>query len=156
MWSYLLGLGIIDPVDDIRAGNPPTNLELLKKLTDEFVASGFNTQELVKTICKSRVYQHSINANQWNDDDKINFSHALPRRLSAEVLLDAIHPATGAKIRFDGMPVGFRASNLPDSSVPVKGGFLDLFGRPPRESPCECERSTGVVLGQIQTLINGP
>jgi len=156
MWSYMLGLGIIDPVDDIRAGNPPTNPELLKRLTDEFVASGFNTQELVRTICKSRVYQHSINSNKWNDDDKINFSHAIPRRLSAEVLLDTIHTATGAKIRFDGMPVGFRATNLPDSSVQVKGNFLDLFGRPPRESPCECERSTGVVLGQIQSLINGP
>ena len=156
IWSYLLGLGIIDPIDDIRAGNPPSNPELLERLTKEFVASGFDTQALMRTICKSRTYQHSIQTHRWNEDDNINFSHGMPKRLTAEMLLDAIYQTTGANLQFPGLPKGFRAAQLPDSSVKIKGDFLDLFGRPPRESPCECDRASGVVLGQIQNLINGP
>src|SRR5207248_7544586 len=86
LWSYLLGVGIIEPVDDIRAGNPPTNPALLDKLTDEFVKSNFNVQQLIKTICKSRTYQHSIATSKWNKDDDVNYSHAIARRLPAEVL----------------------------------------------------------------------
>src|SRR2546423_5726618 len=96
LWSYLLGVGIIEPVDDIRAGNPPSNPKLLDRLTQEFVKSGFDTQHLVRIICKSRTYQHSIKTNQWNADDKINYGHALARRLPAEVLFDAIHRTTGS------------------------------------------------------------
>ncbi|HET6884234.1 MAG TPA: DUF1549 domain-containing protein, partial [Pirellulales bacterium] len=77
IWGYLLGVGIIEPLDDIRAGNPPTNPELLQRLTDDFISSGFNVQELFRTICKSRVYQHSLATNEWNKDDEINYSHAL-------------------------------------------------------------------------------
>src|SRR5262249_17327781 len=138
VWSYLLGVGLIEPVDDIRAGNPPTNPQLLDKLTEEFVASGFNVQELIKTICKSRTYQHAIATNKWNKDDEINYSHALARRLPAEVLYDAIHRATGSVSKLPGLPPGSRAAQMIDSSVPVPGGFLELFGRPPRESSCEC------------------
>ncbi|QGJ71113.1 Putative vegetatible incompatibility protein HET-E-1 [Planctomycetales bacterium 10988] len=156
IWSYMLGKGIIDPVDDIRAGNPPTNPELLDRLTEEFIASGFDQQALITTICQSRVYQHSLITNQWNEDDEINFSHALPRRLPAETLIDAIHHVTGSQMRFGNLPTTFRAAQLPDAAVKVKGGFLDLFGRPARESPCECERSTGVMLSQALNLINGP
>src|SRR5262249_36102897 len=86
LWSYLMGVGLIEPVDDIRAGNPPTNPKLLDKLTEEFIASGFDTRHIIKTICKSRVYQHSLVTNAWNRDDDINYSHALARRLPAEVL----------------------------------------------------------------------
>src|SRR5262249_26831981 len=96
VWSYLLGVGLIEPVDDIRAGNPPTNPRLLYRLTDEFVKSGFNVQQLIRTICKSRTYQHSVSVNAWNKDDQVNYSHALARRLPAEVLYDAIHRATGS------------------------------------------------------------
>ncbi|MEX0585664.1 MAG: DUF1549 domain-containing protein, partial [Pirellulales bacterium] len=74
IWSYLLGVGIIDPIDDIRAGNPATNPELLDRLTADFVASGFDAQRLFRTICASRVYQHSIVTNRWNEDDEINYS----------------------------------------------------------------------------------
>ena len=81
MWGYLFGVGIIDPIDDIRAGNPPTNPELLDYLTKEFVQSGFNIRHIQKLIVNSRTYQLSVVANRWNQDDKINYSHALPRRL---------------------------------------------------------------------------
>lgn len=156
IWGYLLGVGIIEPLDDIRAGNPPTNPELLDRLTQEFISSGFNAQELFRTICKSRVYQHSLSTNEWNQDDEINYSHAVARRLPAETLYDAVHRATGSEIRLPGVPVSFLATQLPDSDVQLADGFLNLFGKPARESACECERSTGVMLGQALNLVNGP
>ncbi len=106
LWSYLLGVGLIEPVDDIRAGNPPTNPQLLDRLTAEFIKSNFNVRELIKTICKSRTYQHSYVANRWNKDDEINYSHALARRLPAEVLYDAIHRVTGSTSKLPGLPPG--------------------------------------------------
>jgi hypothetical protein len=154
LWGYLFGVGIIEPIDDIRAGNPPTNPELLDALTDEFIKSGFDVQHMLRTICKSRTYQLSVKTNQWNEDDDINYSHALPRRLTAETLYDAIHVATGSQPKLPGVPAGFRAAQLPDAGVSVP--FLDDFGKPVRESSCECERSSGMVLGPVLKLINGP
>ncbi len=154
LWGYLFGIGIIEPIDDIRAGNPATNPELLDALTADFVRSGFDVQHMLRTICKSRTYQHSFRTNSWNQDDEINYSHSLPRRLPAEVLYDAIHLCAGASLRIPGVPAGFRAAQLPD--VGVKAPFLDDFGRPVRESACECERTSGIVLGPIMKLINGP
>ncbi len=154
VWGYLLGVGLIEPIDDIRAGNPPTNPELLDALTKDFIASGFNVQHMYRTICKSRAYQHSFRSNPFNADDEINYSHAIPRRLPAEVLYDAIHTASGSKPRIAGVPVGVRATELPDAGA--TDPFLEDFGRPVRESSCECERSTGMVLGPIMKLINGP
>jgi hypothetical protein len=156
MWSYLLGVGVIEPVDDIRAGNPPTNPELLDKLTEEFIQSKFNVQALVKTICKSRTYQLSIATNKWNKDDEQNFSHALARRLPAEVLYDAIYKTTGSVTRLPGLPAGARAAQLLDSNVELPGGFLELLGKPVRESACECERSNGLMLGPILAFVSGP
>ncbi len=156
VWSYLLGVGLIEPVDDIRAGNPPTNPQLLDKLTEEFIQSGFNVQQLVKTICKSRTYQHSYASNKWNADDDVNYSHALARRLPAEVLFDSIHRATGALSRIPGLPPGTRAVQLVDSNVSAPGSFFELFGRPPRESACECERSNSILLGPVLSLLTGP
>jgi hypothetical protein len=154
LWGYMFGVGIIEPIDDIRAGNPPTNPKLLNALTNDFVQSGFDVQHMLRTICKSRVYQHTVTTNQWNEGDEINYSHAIARRLPAEVLFDAIHVATGSMQGIPGVPKGFRAAELPD--VGVKVPFLDDFGRPVRESACECERSTGLVLGPIMKLVNGP
>lgn len=154
MWGYLFGRGIIDPIDDIRAGNPPSNPELLDALTHDFVSHQFDMQHLIRTICKSRVYQHSIRTNKWNEDDDLNYSHAVPRRLPAETLFDAIHVATGSLPRIAGAPAGFRAAELPDAGV--SNPFLEDFGRPVRESACECERSSGMVLGPVMKLINGP
>lgn len=156
LWSYFLGVGIIDPVDDIRAGNPPTNPELLARLTREFVDSGFDVRALMRTICRSRTYQHSIETNVWNEDDDVNFSHALARRLPAEVMFDALHRATGSVTHLPGVRRGTRAGELVDSSVKAPDGFLDLFGRPPRESACECERVNSMSLGQALNLVNGP
>jgi hypothetical protein len=156
VWSYLLGVGIIEPVDDIRAGNPPSNPALLDRLTAEFIESGFNVRELERTICKSRTYQLSIKTNAWNTDDNLNYSHAIARRLPAEVLYDAIQRATGATSHLPGLPAGARAAQLLDSDVDLPGGFLQLFGKPPRESACECERSSGMMLGPVLALVNGP
>ena len=153
-WSYLLGRGIIDPVDDIRLSNPPTNPELLDALTADFIEHRLDLKHLLRTIVASHTYQRSFRSNEWNKDDDINYSHATPRRLSAEPLYDAIMVATGAPLSVPGAPGGFRASQLPDAAVNVP--FLDMFGRAPRESPCECERSSEVSLAQTLTLINGP
>lgn len=154
LWGYLFGIGIIEPIDDIRAGNPPTNPELLDALTKQFIEKGFDVQEMFRTICKSRTYQLSISTNKWNEDDAINYSHATARRLPAEVLFDAIHRATGSQPKLPGVPAGFRAAQLPDAGVSLP--FLDDFGRPPRESACECERSGGVLLAPVLKLVNGP
>jgi Protein of unknown function (DUF1553)/Protein of unknown function (DUF1549) len=155
-WSYLLGPGFIDPVDDIRAGNPATNPELLDRLTTDFIAGGFDIQNLQRFICKSRIYQLSIVTNKWNEDDTVNYSHALARRLPAEALYDAVFQVTGATRQLSGMPSGSRAAEERDPGVNSPDGFLDIFGRPARQSSCECERSNGVMLGQALNLINGP
>jgi hypothetical protein len=156
IWSYFLGAGLIDPVDDVRAGNPPTNPALLERLTADFIAQGFDTRHLMRLIAKSRVYQHSIETNRWNEDDSINFSHALARRLPAETLYDALHRATGSRSRLPSARPGTRAAELLDSSVKLADDFLDLFGKPPRESACECERTSGMSLGHALNLVNGP
>ena len=156
LWSYMLGVGLIEPVDDIRAGNPPTNPKLLDRLATEFIAGGFNTRQMIRLICQSRTYQHAIEAGKWNQDDDINYSHAVARRLPAEVLYDAIHRATGSASRLPGLPAGTRAAQLLDSNVQVPGGFFSLFGKPPRESACECERSSNMMLGPVLNLVNGP
>ncbi len=156
LWSYFFGIGIIDPVDDIRAGNPPSNPELLESLTNDFIASGFDTRRIMRLIATSRTYQHSVETSKWNEDDNVNFSHALARRLPAETLFDAIHRASGSLARLPGQRPGSRAVELPGPEVKLKDNFLDLFGRPPRESACECERGTGMSLGQALNLVNGP
>ncbi len=154
-WSYFFGRGIIDPVDDIRAGNPPSNPALLDALTADFVKNGHDLRKLMRSICLSRTYQLSIVRNRWNEDDTQNFSHAIPRRLSAEQMLDAVAVATGHRPQFKDLPAGLRAVELPDGNV-VGSDFLTLFGRPKRQSACECERSSGVTLSHALSLINGP
>ena len=153
-WSYFFGRGIIDPVDDIRGSNPPSNPELLEALKDDFVKSGFDVRHLMRNICLSRTYQLSINKNKWNEDDNVNFSHAIPRRLTAEQMLDAIAIATGDRPKFKGMPAGMRPAELPDGIV-AGNDFLALFGRPKRQSACECERTSNVTLAHALNLING-
>ncbi len=154
VWSYLLGKGIIDPVDDIRASNPPSNPELLTALTEHFVSHQFDLRELMRVICRARTYQRSILTSQWNQDDQVNFSHALPRRLSAEQILDAVAVATGVRPKFQNLPAGMRAVEIPDGKV-AGNDFLTLFGRPKRQSACECERSSNISLSHALNLING-
>ena len=153
-WSYLCGRGIIDPVDDIRSSNPASNPALLKALTDDFVAHNMDLKYLVRTITRSHTYQRTFQSNRWNQDDSENYSHYIPKRLTAEQLFDAIMVATAAPVELPGVPAGFRATQLPDPNIQV--GFLDMFGRPPREIPCECERAAEVSLAQTLNLVNGP
>jgi hypothetical protein len=153
-WSYFFGKGIIDPVDDIRASNPASNPQLLDALTQQFIASNFDMRKLMSDICRSRTYQLSIVKNKWNEDDSINFSHASPRRLSAEQMLDAVAVATGVRPQFAGMPVNMRPVEVPDGTV-AGNDFLALFGRPKRQSACECERSSNMTLSHALNMING-
>ena len=154
VWSYFLGRGIIDPVDDIRASNPPANPALLDALTKDFVDHGFDLRQLMRTIAQSRTYQASIATNEWNENDAENFSHAVPRRLSAEELMDALALATGVRPSFPEAPPDTNAEQVTDPHV-GKDGFLDLFGRPSRESSCECERRSDLSLPQALNLVNG-
>ncbi|MEZ6088920.1 MAG: DUF1549 domain-containing protein [Pirellulaceae bacterium] len=156
IWGYLTGVGIIEPIDDIRAGNPPTNPELLDFLTEEFVVSGFDTRHIMRLIANSRTYQLSVETNRWNADDAQNYSHATAKRLPAEVLYDAVHYVTGAQSQIPGVPAGTRAAELPDSGIELADGFLANFGRPSRESACECERSSDLQLGPVMALVSGP
>jgi hypothetical protein len=152
----MTGVGLIDPLDDIRAGNPPSNPELLAWITQDFVQSGFDVRHIQKTICKSRTYQLSLATHRWNSDDKINYSHAIARRLPAEVLFDAVLRVTGSVPNFPGVKAGTRAAQLPDSAIDVPSGFLGSLGRPARESACECERSSDIRLGSVMALLSGP
>ena len=156
LWGYMFGVGLMEPIDDLRAGNPPSNPELLDYLTQEFIRSNFNVQDMIRMITKTRTYQLSYESSKWNEDDKINYSHALPRRLPAEVLYDAIVAVTGSSSKFPGVPAGTRAAELPDNGVELPSGFLNTFGRPVRESACECERSSGMQLGPVMALVSGP
>ncbi len=156
LWGYLFGTGIIDPIDDIRAGNPATNPPLLDHLTRSFIDGGFDMRRVLTEICTSRTYGLSIAITPWNADDRINFSHVIPRRLPAETLFDAMHAVVGKHAAFPGYPAGTRAAQLPDVSAQLGGGFLQTFGRPTRESACECERSGGLSLGPVMALVSGP
>ena len=156
IWGYLLGTGIIEPLDDIRAGNPPTNPELLDYLTDQFIGSGFDVRKLMEMICKSRTYQLSLTTNKWNADDSINYSHAIARRLQAETLFDTLHAVTGSTPKIPGVKPGMRAAQIADARTDASSGFLASLGRPVRESACECERANDVQLGTVMTLVSGP
>jgi hypothetical protein len=154
VWSYFFGKGIIDPVDDIRASNPPSNPALLDALTKDVIDHNFDLQYLMRTIVNSRTYQASIEVNEWNAGDRDNFSHAFPRRLAAEQLMDAVSAAAGVRPNFPETPEDTSASQLVDPHI-GKEGFLDVFGRPLRESACECERRSDFSLPQALNLVNG-
>ncbi len=156
IWGYMLGTGIIEPLDDIRAGNPPSNPELLDYLTEQFVGSGFDVRKLMTMICKSRTYQLSLKTNRWNADDEINYSHAIARRLPAEVIFDALYEVTGSVPNIPGAKPGMRAAQIADARTDLPSGILASLGRPVRESACECERANDVQLGTIMTLVSGP
>lgn len=148
IWGYLLGTGVIEPLDDIRAGNPPSNPELLDYLTDRFVQEGFDVRKLIAEVCKSRTYQLSLGINKWNEDDDINFSHAKARRLPAEVLYDAVYAVTGAAPKLQAKEI--------DAKQDTKSGLLATLGRPTRESACECDRANDVQLSGVMALLSGP
>jgi WD40 repeat protein/mono/diheme cytochrome c family protein len=156
LWGYMLGVGLIEPLDDVRASNPPSNPELLEFLTRELVESKFNTRHLLAMICKSRTYQLAVENNPWNADDRTNYSHAVPKRLPAEVLYDTLHFVIGSRERIPGVPEGTRATELADAGIAVPSGFFATLGKPVRESACECERSNDLQLGSVLALVSGP
>ncbi len=151
-WKHFFGRGLVDPEDDLRETNPATNPELLDALAAHFVESGFDLQDLVKTICKSNSYQLCSEPNESNKDDQQNFSRCYPRRLQAEVLLDAVDNLLGQSTKFAGVPLGTRAVQLPDSGF--DSYFLTAFGRPQAVSACECERTGEASLAQSLHLTN--
>ncbi|MGE0608966.1 MAG: DUF1549 domain-containing protein [Pirellulales bacterium] len=154
LWGHLIGRGIVEPVDDFRASNPPSNAALLDALAADFVAHGFDQKHTLRTILNSRTYQLSSRKNEFNKTDTKYFSHAKTRLLSAEQLLDAICDVTGVREKYAGLPDGTRATQLP--SPDVNNYFLKVFGQPPREMACQCERSTESNLSQALQMINGP
>ncbi|HWB07649.1 MAG TPA: DUF1549 and DUF1553 domain-containing protein [Pirellulales bacterium] len=154
LWKQFFGRGLVDPEDDLRSTNPATNEPLLSYLTQQVVASGFDVKTIMRQMLASRTYQLSSAANATNADDERNFSHYYVRRLPAEVLLDAICDATGAPEAFVGSPPGTRAIELWDNRLPSY--FLEIFGRPQRNSPCECGRSSEPTMSQALHLMNAP
>jgi hypothetical protein len=153
IWSYFFHRGIIDPVDDLRSTNPPINGPLLDSLTKEFVEHHFDMRHLMKVIVSSKTYQRSSLSNESNAHDDLNFSHAIPRRLPAEAMLDSVVQATGVKENFGGVPAGFTAAQLPDGNV--QSTFLGIFGKPQRMDACECERDLSTNMLQALHFING-
>lgn len=153
-WGWMLGRGLIEPVDDIRATNPPSHPELLAALEREFCDSSYDPKHLLRLIANSAVYQRTAELLPSRDHDGMLLTHRVPRRLPAEVLLDAINQVCGTTEGFTGLPEATRATELPDPAVPSH--FLNTFGRPLRNSPCDCARSSHPDLSQALLLLNNP
>ncbi len=154
IWGHLMGRGIVDPVDDFRDSNPPSNAKLLDELAQQFVEHGYSRKWAIRAIMNSATYQRSSRTVDLNKDDEIYFSHATTRMLTAEQLLDAICAVTSVAESFPGVPAGTPATQLPEP--PKDNYFLKIFGQPQREMACECERSSESNLSQALQMINGP
>ena len=151
-WSEFFGRGIVDPVDDVRATNPPSNPELLDALAKHFDEVNYDLKKLIRTMVLSRTYQTASKPNDTNAKDEQNFSRALFRRPDAEVIHDMITQTLGVPEKFEGMPLGTRAIQLWDSKT--KSYFLKTFGRPSRATVCECERASEPNLAAVLHLLN--
>lgn len=151
-WKHFFGRGIVDPEDDMRVTNPASNPELLDGLSQNFIKSGFDLKDLIRTICNSTVYQLASEPNDYNRNDKQNFSRYYPKRMNAEVLLDAINQVTNTNTGFNNLPTGTLAVQLPTGDG--NSYFLTVFGKPQMESACECERSAEANLAQSLHLLN--
>jgi hypothetical protein len=155
-WAHFFGRGIVDPLDDMRVTNPPSNPELLDALAQKLVDNHYSLKELIKTICKSRTYQLSSTPNDFNKADKQSFARYYPKRLPAEVVFDAVGAVTASRSDFPGLPkdshAPHRALMLPDESF--SSYFLDVLGRPQRISACECERVNEASLAMTLHLLN--
>lgn len=152
-WAHFLGVGITDPVDDIRISNPASNPALLNALAQNFTKSNYDIRSIVRQICTSRTYQLSSQTNETNVTDQTNFSHAMIRRLRAEVLLDSISSVTETPSKFKGLPSGARAVQIADGNTSTY--FLTTFGRASRTTVCSCEVKMEPNLSQALHLLNG-
>lgn len=162
IWFHLMGRGIVDPIDDFRTTNPPVNPALLDALAADFVKSGFDLRHTIRTICASHAYQLDSLPNETNAEDEINFARNLPRRLGAEQLLDSVHLAIGRASSFEGYDKPMRAAQLPGVQAlyrPKKptseDKFVHLFGKPPRLTNSDTERTTDTSLAQVFELTSG-
>jgi hypothetical protein len=153
VWEHFFGIGIVQPVDDIRVSNPPSNPELFKALGDHFTQYHYNFKQLVRDICNSQTYQRATARNASNESDELNFAHARVRRIRAESLLDCISEVTETKDKFRGLPPGARAVQIADGAT--SSYFLDSFGRSPRDTVCACDAKTDPTLSQSLHLLNG-
>jgi hypothetical protein len=154
-WGYLMGRGLVEPLDDMRATNPASNPELLDALAEDFVTHKYDLRHLLRTVMNSRAYQLSSQSAPGNqaDADNVHSARYRVRRLTAEQLADAIDFATGTREKYVGLPLGTRAIQLPDAGV--KSFLLDVFGRPARQITCECERTAQPNIAQALHLLNG-
>jgi hypothetical protein len=153
-WKHFFKRGLIEPEDDLRDTNPPTNPELLDALAKHFLDSNYDLKSLVRVITQSHTYQLSAMPNEHNAIDRQAFSHFYPKRMTAEVLLDSIDMVTASKTDFADLPPGTRAISLPDNSYTRASPFLKVFGRPDNTSVCECERVQSASLAQSLHLMN--
>lgn len=155
-WAHFFGRGIVDPLDDMRVTNPPSNPELLDALAKELTDHKYSLKHLIRVICKSRTYQLDATPNEFNKHDKQTYARYYPKRLGAEVLFDALCQVTNSPSTFQGLPTDKhapkRAIMLPDEAF--QSYFLDVFGRPQRISSCECERVSEANLAQALHLLN--
>ncbi|MCA9212150.1 MAG: DUF1553 domain-containing protein [Planctomycetales bacterium] len=152
LWAHFMGRGLVEPVDDLRATNPPTNPELLDALAKSLAENGFDAKSLIRQITASQAYQRATTPNNTNARDEQNYSRALFKRMDAEVLLDAVCQVTGRPEKFENNPIGVRAIELWDSGS--RHYFLKLFGRPLRKTACECERNVDANVAQILHMLN--
>jgi hypothetical protein len=153
VWAHFMGVGVVEPVDDIRVSNPASNPELFEFLGQRFVDYRFDFRALVRDICNTEAYQRSCVPHDGNRDDSRNYAVAAVRRIPSENLLDCISQATGTKDKFRGLPLGARAVQIVDGRTSTY--FLDTFGRSPRQTVCACEATTQPSLSQALHLMNG-
>ena len=153
VWAHFTGVGIVEPVDDIRVSNPASNPQLLKTLGEKLTSYEFDIKQLVRDICNSQTYQRTTAPNESNRLDSRNYAFARVRRVPAEMLLDCISQITESPDKFRGLPLGARAVQIADGTTSTY--FLTTFGRSPRSSVCECEATTDPSLSQALHLLNG-
>jgi hypothetical protein len=154
VWADLMGRGLVEPIDDLRATNPATNPELLAALADDFKAHKYDLKHLIRTICMSQVYALSSTPNERNVGDRQNYSRHYRTRLRAEVLLDAVTDITGTDADFTAMATGSRANEI--WTTRIDSIFLDTFGRPNENQDPPCERSSQPTVTQVLHLMNSP
>ncbi len=162
VWFHLMGRGLVDPVDDFRASNPPSHPALLDALAKDFAANGYDLRRLIRTITSSRTYQLAAAPNATNVDDETNLSHAIVRRLTAEQMLDSISKVLATPLPLDGADTGTRLAQLAEGRKHYKpkkndvDHFVTAFGKPPRLIASDCERSNETAMPQVFQLISGP
>jgi hypothetical protein len=153
VWAHFMGVGIVEPVDDVRVSNPPSNPDLHAKLGEKLVEYKYDLRQLVRDICNSNAYQRSSEPNETNETDRRNFARAQVRRIPAEVLLDCLCAVTSAPEKYPGLPMGARAVQIADGGMSTY--FLTTFGRAPRNTVCACEVTSEPTLSQALHLLNG-